>query len=192
MTDEPLRNLFGDVITLPPKRSKRYVKPRGHAGTPGMGPGGETCGSCSHYLIKRWNCRTYPKCNLSTGVRRNSRGYDIRKRDLAIMNEIVKSAMILSSGLDPERRAIIAAQSLAQVIGVSMAVEAHARRALDTSRLERLTRTVFEQGRDRAFTHAMAQLVAGQSDDDLMEPTNNPPMPELSRSPQGRLIRQSP
>lgn len=76
-------NLFGEPVAVPPKRGRHYVEPRGHAGRPGSGPPGATCGGCAHYVRKLVGSRTYPKCGLSSGVQKKHRGSDIRMRDAA-------------------------------------------------------------------------------------------------------------
>jgi len=62
---------------------KKRHKRMGHAGCPGNGPAGETCGSCKNYTRRKWNGRTYRKCGLTEANWTNSYGTDIRKRDPA-------------------------------------------------------------------------------------------------------------
>ena len=53
----------------------------GHAGTPGTGPNGQTCGTCAHARVQPATQKRYYKC----GIGRITRGAatDIRLRDPA-------------------------------------------------------------------------------------------------------------
>ena len=71
--------LFPDWV--PPKsRPPR----RGHAGIPGTGPEGETCGTCEHLVATgRSRKRTYFKCGLARHRWTCGRATDVRFRDPA-------------------------------------------------------------------------------------------------------------
>jgi hypothetical protein len=70
------------LMVLP--ESQRYaVKRRGHAGRPGTGPAGETCGTCASYTRKHTYRRAYRKCALAEASWSSGPGSDIRKRDPA-------------------------------------------------------------------------------------------------------------
>lgn len=63
------------------ERVRRSPRKRGHAGFPGGGPRGETCGSCEH-IVRTGTCRrTYFKCALIKWT--HGAATDIRKRDPA-------------------------------------------------------------------------------------------------------------
>jgi hypothetical protein len=57
-------DLFGIDIaeTVAPERRRRG-RDYAHAGTPGLGPRGECCGGCAHF-IRRGGNKVYFKCNL--------------------------------------------------------------------------------------------------------------------------------
>ena len=79
--------------------------------------------------------------------------------ELPLVNEIVRNVMILTAGDDPERRIVIAVQAIAQILGVTMAVESAPRRNLDSKRLcEQVSKKMVEAA-EHAFIHAMAELV---------------------------------
>jgi len=73
MTDE--------LMILPPS-AKARVKRQGHAGNPGRGPAGETCGTCQHYCTVSY-AKTYRKCELARANWTHGPGSDIRKKDPA-------------------------------------------------------------------------------------------------------------
>ena len=61
---------------------RKTPTPRGHAGNPGTGPKGETCGSCSHLTRVKY-AKTYLKCGLLKDQWTNGPGTDIRAKDAA-------------------------------------------------------------------------------------------------------------
>jgi hypothetical protein len=63
------QTMGGDTVVVP-RRGRHYVQPRGYAYSPGTGPAGETCGSCS--LIERH--RRWCKCGHEYAVRKHTRG----------------------------------------------------------------------------------------------------------------------
>jgi hypothetical protein len=79
-------DLFGLDRALTPeerrKLSRRDPEPRGHAGIPGSGPAGETCGSCKH-LCRNQMAKVYLKCGLNRQMWTGGRASDVRARDLA-------------------------------------------------------------------------------------------------------------
>lgn len=56
------------------------VKLAGHAGIPGTGPKGETCGSCIHSAIRRCSKR-FLKCKLNSANWTSGRKSDVLHRD---------------------------------------------------------------------------------------------------------------
>ena len=56
---------------------------RGHAGIPGTGPEGETCGTCAHCARLNHAANAYHKCLLCRPRWTHGPGTDIRKRDAA-------------------------------------------------------------------------------------------------------------
>jgi hypothetical protein len=67
-----------DLLGDPPHRKLS----RGYAGTPGLGPQGETCGSCRHCLSKR-RVRRYFKCQHPLGYVSHGKDSDIRRSTAA-------------------------------------------------------------------------------------------------------------
>lgn len=63
--------------------AKAHPPRKGHAGHPGSGPDGETCGSCQHYALSHHRGGTYRKCGLVRANWSHGPGTDIRKRDPA-------------------------------------------------------------------------------------------------------------
>ena len=59
-------NPIGAMTDAERKRMQRRAAavPRGYAGTPGNGPEGEKCKTCSHFRRKRM-AKTYFKCELN-------------------------------------------------------------------------------------------------------------------------------
>ena len=66
------QTMGGDTVVVP-VRGKHYIEPRGYYQPPGIGPAGETCGTCEH--IARSD--HYAKCELSRSRWTHSRGTDI-------------------------------------------------------------------------------------------------------------------
>ncbi len=60
----------------------KEVKLAGHAGIPGTGPKGETCGSCEHSVVKRCSKR-FLKCGLNSANWTSGRKSDVLHRDPA-------------------------------------------------------------------------------------------------------------
>lgn len=54
---------------------------KGHAGTPGCGPDGETCGSCTHVRRQSATQKTYYKCGIGQVTR--GAATDVRLKDEA-------------------------------------------------------------------------------------------------------------
>jgi len=80
----------GQLMLMPlplQETPKPHLMPRkkktGHAGVPGQGPAGETCGGCASYRSHRGNTRAYPKCELTKARWTHGPGSDIRKSDPA-------------------------------------------------------------------------------------------------------------
>lgn len=71
----------GPALT-PAQRRQLQRKPlkRGHAGTPGKGPAGETCGSCRH-LARNQQAKVYLKCSLAIARWTHGAGTDVRAHD---------------------------------------------------------------------------------------------------------------
>jgi hypothetical protein len=71
-----------DLMILPPSALLgTKVRRRGHAGNPGSGPKGETCGTCKAYRTVQGGRSTHPKCHLERANWTGGPGSDIRKRD---------------------------------------------------------------------------------------------------------------
>jgi len=64
------------------KRKRSNTKPNGHAGSPGSGPKGETCGTCKH-LCRVQYAKTYLKCELVRSQWTHGPGSDVRAKDAA-------------------------------------------------------------------------------------------------------------
>lgn len=62
------------------RKKRREPTPSGHAGIPGTGPEGETCGSCRH-LFRNQRAKTYLKCELNKTRWTGGRKSDVRARD---------------------------------------------------------------------------------------------------------------
>jgi hypothetical protein len=89
-----MRDLFGREVSLPPtdapamtpaqrrKLCRKPTRPKGYAWTPGTGPAGETCSSCSHIVRVRMS-RTYLKCGLVRAQWSHGPGTDILARSPA-------------------------------------------------------------------------------------------------------------
>lgn len=72
-----------ELMILPPQSRAARVKRKGHAGNPGRGPEGETCGSCQSYAINEYHGKTWRKCELARANWTHGPGSDIRKKDPA-------------------------------------------------------------------------------------------------------------
>jgi len=92
MGEAHLKDLLGKDIPdkefalTPTERKKLHRKstqPKGHAGTPGRGPAGETCGTCAAYTLRNGGARNYRKCFKNRGRWTGGPGSDIRKKDPA-------------------------------------------------------------------------------------------------------------
>lgn len=68
----------GETVSMK-KRGKHYVQARGYADRPGTGPTGETCGSCTHHVIKSMGKR-YHKCLLTRPCWTGGKATDILVR----------------------------------------------------------------------------------------------------------------
>ncbi len=77
---------MGDQLMVLPdhvlKSAANRPKRRGHAGVPGNGPKGETCGSCASIHRLRL-AKTYLKCLLMQSNWTGGGGTDIRAKDEA-------------------------------------------------------------------------------------------------------------
>lgn len=77
--------MTGPLMLLPPSalaKAERRAKIRGHAGPPGEGPAGETCGSCRH-MVRNEMARTYFKCELQKARWTGGAATDVKARDPA-------------------------------------------------------------------------------------------------------------
>ena len=70
-------DLFPDWTPPPPP-----LKRKGHAGTPGEGPEGETCRSCQNYTLRMYS-KVYRKCWLVKDGWTKGPATDIKAGDLA-------------------------------------------------------------------------------------------------------------
>ena len=70
-------------LTVLPERALCAVKRRGHAGRPGGGPDGETCGSCEHRVAVSGGAKIFSKCDLNRLNWTHGSAGDIRKKDPA-------------------------------------------------------------------------------------------------------------
>ena len=68
---------------FPPQSTKPPIKKRGHAGHPGQGPIGQTCGSCQHRKSVQGGQKTFSKCDLNRRNWTYGPASDIRKKDPA-------------------------------------------------------------------------------------------------------------
>lgn len=74
-----------DLWNQPIGADKRSTPlPKGHAGKPGSGPAGETCGSCRHLARFRYS-KTYLKCRLLEKQWTHGPGTDVRAKDAACL-----------------------------------------------------------------------------------------------------------
>ena len=91
-----MKDLFGEEVKFDPagpaltRKERRKLltgrttpMPKGHAWKPGTGPAGETCGSCKHYVRKKYNRRIHLKCGLVEAQWTHGPGSDIRAKDPA-------------------------------------------------------------------------------------------------------------
>lgn len=81
-----MTDLFAWTAGAPPgdQRKRKTPAPKGHAATPGLGPKGETCGSCGHLARNRRSAaRTYLKCFLARESWTGGGATDVRARDPA-------------------------------------------------------------------------------------------------------------
>lgn len=72
------KDLFGNDIDYKHDgngKRGRNANPKGYAGRPGSGPDGETCRSCTHYVVKPGG--RYRKCGLLRWRWTNGAGTDI-------------------------------------------------------------------------------------------------------------------
>lgn len=70
-----------ELMHLP--EPQRRFRRRGHAGQPGSGPAGKTCGDCLSLVPQgTWN-RKWFKCALLRHAWTGGTGTDIRRRDFA-------------------------------------------------------------------------------------------------------------
>lgn len=76
-----------DFMKLPPSAleyAQTIARKRGHAGYPGRGPKGETCGSCVSYTHNDGRtAKSYRKCELNRKNWTGGPGSDVRMRDPA-------------------------------------------------------------------------------------------------------------
>lgn len=87
---EPSERATGQLMLLPAHvlaKAARAGKRRGHAGAPGGGPAGETCGSCRHVLTSRSRSgKTFVKCGLMRAHWTHGGGSDVRRKDAACLH----------------------------------------------------------------------------------------------------------
>lgn len=79
MTD---RDLLGDPIKPPSKAKRKPTPARGYSSSPGTGPAGETCGSCTHVV----RFRRFHKCGLVKRTWTKGAGSDVKARTPACRN----------------------------------------------------------------------------------------------------------
>lgn len=76
-----------DELFVLPQSALDYAKTvtakRGHAGHPGRGPKGETCGSCLHRTPVHGGRKAFSKCKLNERNWTHGPGSDIKMRDPA-------------------------------------------------------------------------------------------------------------
>ena len=75
-----------DLFVLPQSAldyAKTVTAKRGHAGHPGRGPEGETCGSCLHRTSVQGGRKAFSKCKLNERNWTRGPGSDIKMRDPA-------------------------------------------------------------------------------------------------------------
>jgi len=61
---------------------RKGTQKKGHAGPPGSGPKGETCGTCAH-LARIQHAKSYLKCGLCQKNWTGGPGTDVRAKDAA-------------------------------------------------------------------------------------------------------------
>lgn len=83
-TTDPLCDLFGaPVAVLTPTKGRRLSPtPNGYYAPPGLGPAGETCGSCAH-LYRRQMAKIYLKCDRARHKWTGGRKSDVLVRSPA-------------------------------------------------------------------------------------------------------------
>ena len=74
---------MSELMILPPQSRAALVGRRGHAGNPGRGPDGETCGTCRSYCSVNWHGKPWRKCELNKPNWSHGPATDIRKKDPA-------------------------------------------------------------------------------------------------------------
>lgn len=78
---------MADQLMILPASALEYantiVRKKGHAGHPGRGPKGETCGSCVSRKSVHGGRKAYSKCELNRKNWTGGSGSDIRMRDPA-------------------------------------------------------------------------------------------------------------
>ena len=78
------QTMFGVPAVAPAASVKRALRQKvtGYADEEGTGAEGETCGSCDHFIARRYGSRPYFKCYLVIGdndTGTHGAGTDIRK-----------------------------------------------------------------------------------------------------------------
>ena len=82
-----MSDFFGWTPGAPPgagPKERKTPVPKGHAGTPGLGPKGETCGSCGH-LARVRRAKVYLKCALMEERWTGGPATDVRAKDAACL-----------------------------------------------------------------------------------------------------------
>ncbi len=77
--------MSSELMLLPSsalEHARRRPLRKGHAGVPGDGPEGETCGSCKH-ITRRQFAKVYIKCGLMRAHWTGGGGTDVRVKDAA-------------------------------------------------------------------------------------------------------------
>lgn len=78
---------MADELMILPASAIEYAnsvtRRKGHAGHPGRGPKGETCGSCVSRVAVNGGAKAYSKCEMNRRNWTRGSGSDIRKRDPA-------------------------------------------------------------------------------------------------------------
>lgn len=75
---EPALDLFGQPLKPDLSLTQKRGKPKGYAGTPGLGPKGETCKTCGYcFATYTGSGKRFNKCQLVTPTR--GPGTDIRR-----------------------------------------------------------------------------------------------------------------
>lgn len=83
--------------------------------------------------------------------------HDLDSDELAVANELIRSAIRLGYGHAPDRLAMIAAHAAGQIAGVSGAHMSIPVRSGDSKLLEINTSRAFDEAQTRAFLWAMAE-----------------------------------